>query len=84
MSKVSGIYLKDVFWQEVPTGAVNGSNTDFELSSAPAYPRSVNVYLNGLLQRFTVDFTVSSTTITFTTAPSNGQQVYATFVKGRE
>jgi hypothetical protein len=56
---------------EVPTGTINGSNTDFTLANTPT-AGSVKLYTNGLRQRPTTDFTVSGTTITYTTAPTTG------------
>lgn len=56
---------------ETPSGTVNGSNTAFTLAATPA-TGSVKVYLNGLRQTLTTDYTVSGSTITFVTAPLTG------------
>jgi hypothetical protein len=60
---------------ETPTGAVDSSNTVF--TTANVYSSgSLRVYLNGLRQQFTVDYTeTTSTTFTFTTAPDTGDVV---------
>ncbi len=60
---------------EVPTGSVNGSNTVF--TTAASYVGStISVYVNGIRQKKTTDYTESSaTTITFTTAPSTGDVI---------
>lgn len=50
----------------------NGSTTAFTLSSAPPYTSSVSVYVAGLSQRPTTDFSTASTTLTFVTAPASG------------
>jgi hypothetical protein len=52
---------------EVPTGAVNGSNSTFSLVSTPQPSSSLALYRNGLLQRAGAgnDYTISGSTITF-------------------
>lgn len=60
---------------ETPAGSVNSSNTVF--TTAAAYKTgSLAVYLNGLRQKKTADYTeTTSTTFTFTTAPTTGDSV---------
>ena len=59
------------------TSAVNqqftgdGSTTAFTLSSAPGSENNTQIYINGVYQQKT-DYIVSGTTLTFDTAPSNG------------
>lgn len=54
-----------------PTGTVNGSNTAFTLPTTPG--PVVMVFRNGLLQKGGgVDYTLSSTNLTFTVAPLTG------------
>lgn len=55
---------------EMPSGAINGSNKVFTLTSTPATP--LLLFLNGNLQLAGTDFTLSSGTITYTTAPASG------------
>mgnify|MGYP001581853242 FL=1 len=55
--------------EEVPTGAINGVNTDFVLAHMPAPTASLKVYLTGQKMKLTTDYTLSSKTITFLTAP---------------
>jgi hypothetical protein len=50
----------------------NGSTTAYTLSYAPMSSSSILVFLNGVSQLAGTDFTVSSTTLTFTTAPITG------------
>lgn len=54
---------------ETPTGSVNGSNTNFTLANTPK-TGSVKVFLNGVRQKVTTDYTISGTTITFLVAPA--------------
>lgn len=50
----------------------NGSTTVFTLSVPPAFQNACEVYISGVAQVPGVDYTVSSTTLTFTTAPVSG------------
>lgn len=56
---------------ETPSGAINGTNTSFTLANTPVVG-SVEVYLNGLLQTVSDDYTISGSTITYTVAPIAG------------
>lgn len=56
------------------TGTQNGSNTNFTMSHEPV-AGTLLVFLNGVRQRPTTDFTFSSTTLTFTTAPEAGENI---------
>lgn len=50
----------------------NGSTTAFTLSSAPASSASVEVFITGVRQAPTTNYTVSGTTLTFVVAPPAG------------
>lgn len=63
---------------EVPSGAVDGSNTNFIMAHTPI-SGSQAVYLNGLLQTEITDYTLSASTITFVTAPTSGSQVVVNY-----
>src|SRR5210317_220642 len=52
----------------------NGTLTDYTVSSG-ADVENVLVFVNGVYQRPTTDYTVSSTTLTFGTAPANGDAI---------
>lgn len=54
---------------EVPAGLINGTNTHFTLAQTPA-AGSVHLFLNGLRQTLTVDYTIVGTAITFVNAPT--------------
>lgn len=59
--------------EEAPTGTINSTNTDFELSLTPV-AKTVKVFLNGAFQTPQgEDYTISGTTITFVTAPRHGK-----------
>ncbi len=57
----------------IPTGTVNGVNTDFVLIKNPNPSGSLKVYRGGALQSLTEDYTLSGKTITFLVAPSVGE-----------
>jgi hypothetical protein len=68
--------------RETPTGAINGTNTSFVLSTAPVVG-SESVFLNGILQEpgSGNDYTISGSTITYLTAPVTGDRVRVSYVK---
>lgn len=66
--------------REVPSGTINGSNVTFTLANTPQSGKEM-IYLNGLLQTITTDYTISTNTITFGTAPFSGDTLVATYVK---
>jgi hypothetical protein len=60
---------------EVPTGAIDGTNTTFTISK-PFVAASLAVYLNGLRQRPTTDFTIADAThFVLTSAPITGDSL---------
>ncbi len=54
---------------EVPTGTVDGSNTNFTLSFTPDPTKELKVYVNGQRLKETEDFSISGDTLTLNTAP---------------
>lgn len=67
------------YGQEVPSGTVNNSNVTFTLAHTPKANAAVSLYLDGLILNQGVDYTLSSVTITMTTAPNFNQKIYATY-----
>lgn len=65
--------------QEVPSGAIDGTNNTFTLSQTPVGNASVKVYLDGLFQRQGIDYSISGATITMTVAPAIGQTLDANY-----
>ena len=61
---------------EIPSGTINGSNVTFTLANTPI-SGSEHVYLNGARQLVGAgnDYTISSATITFATAPPTGSNL---------
>lgn len=58
---------------ETPSGTINGSNTIFTLAHTPSPAATLQVFLNGALQQAGGgDYTLSTATITFVSAPLAG------------
>jgi len=55
----------------------NGTATDVNISYAPSY---IAVYLSGIRQKLTDDYTVSGTQITFVSAPKNDQKITIDYI----
>jgi hypothetical protein len=68
--------------KELPSGAINGSNTAFTLANTPT-TGSEHVYLNGLLQESGAgnDYTIATNTITMLTAPISGDKIRVSYRK---
>lgn len=66
--------------REVPVGAINGTNTTFQLGNIPN-PNTEQVFLNGLLQRpgAQFDYTISENTITFNDPLEDGENVLVSY-----
>lgn len=66
--------------REVPSGAINGTNTTFTLAHT-ALTGTESVFLNGLLQNAGVgnDYTISGATITFASAPTSGSVLLVSY-----
>lgn len=69
-------------FNEVPSGTINGSNTGFTIASTPT-SNTEQVNLNGILQKAGAgnDYTISTNTITFTTAPVSGDVILVSYMK---
>ncbi len=69
-------------YNEIPVGTINGSNTNFTVSQAETDLTHIMVYLNGLLQQPTIEYTLVGTNLTMIPAPENGDVLLAAFVQG--
>lgn len=67
---------------EIPTGIVNSSNTDFSIEYTPVVG-TVEVHLNGLLQTPGTgkDYTISGTDISFAKAPRVNSEILVSYAK---
>jgi len=68
--------------EETPSGTINGSNTTFTLANTPT-SGTVKLYLNGVRQKSGAgnDYTISTNTITMTTAPVSGDVLLVDYMK---
>lgn len=66
--------------RETPSGSINGSNVTFTLANTPISGKEM-VFLNGVLMDSADDYTISSATITFATAPPTGAKLRVTYLK---
>jgi hypothetical protein len=64
---------------EAPSGAINGTNTAFNLSFTPSPANSLLLFLNGILQTKGTAYTLAGSVITFTVAPSIGSVLNAQY-----
>lgn len=83
---VAGVLtLSNMVFNEVPAGLINNSNTTFTLAFAPI-AGTERIYINGIRQKPGIgnDYTISGSTITFTTAPKtkgSGDKLLADYIK---
>jgi hypothetical protein len=70
---------------ETPTGLINGSNLVFTLASAPSPSTSLDVFRNGVRLAPTIDYTLSTNTITFVSGaqPQTGDVLRANYRTGQ-
>lgn len=68
--------------RETPTGSINGSNVTFTLANTPT-AGTEEVFLNGIQQEPGAgnDYTISSATITYLTAPISGDKIRVNYRK---
>jgi hypothetical protein len=69
------------FFSEIPTGVINGVNTLFNLTQT-ATSGTLQVFVNGLLQRYGTDYTTSGAAVTLANAPGVGDTVHAMYQVG--
>jgi hypothetical protein len=68
-------------WNEVPAGALNGSNAIFR-SDFPFAPESLQVFVNGQLQKLTSDYTIlNSRDIQFYFSPQANESILIHYQK---
>ena len=64
---------------EIPSGLLNNSNVTYVLAQTPSPATSLVVYLNGIRQRLTTDYSLATATITMTDAPKSGDNIYVDY-----
>jgi hypothetical protein len=65
--------------RESPTGTYNSSNVVFNLAHTPVSGKEM-VYLNGVLQYLTDDYTISGATLTMVVAPRSTDKIRVTYI----
>lgn len=67
------------FYDEAPTGTIDGTNTSFVLTTAPNPAASLELSLDGIELKSTTHYTLSSNVITFVAPfqPASGQRLIA-------
>jgi hypothetical protein len=67
------------FYQETPTGVVDGANVTFTLAHTPTANANVLLFLDGIVQYQGggLDYTISGATITMLIAPVTNQTLWA-------
>ena len=75
----AAVFSDSVLTQTVDTFAGNGSNTAFTLSVTPATVNYTTAVVGGVTQPRSA-YSVVGTTLTFTSAPANGQIVEVTTI----
>lgn len=76
--KILGSEFLKTSVQEIPSGAIDGSNTDFDLSNAPE-GGTLDVFLNGVFLTENEDYTFSGVTITLVAPPVSGDRLTVTY-----
>src|SRR5215471_1680589 len=74
-SKITGA---PSYTTETPSGTMNGTNTSFTLTNTPI-SGSLTLFLNGVEQVPTTDFTISGTTITYAVPPRSADLMVARY-----
>lgn len=62
---------------ETPSGSINSSNATFTLAHTPSPAGSLILVVNGVIQKTTTDFSLSTATITMVSAPTTGDWILA-------
>ena len=80
---IADSYVTDTWvYREVPSGLVNGSNASYTLAATPLSATEC-VHLNGVLQNVggSNDYTISTNTVTFNSAPETGDVILVNYAK---
>ena len=66
---------------ETPAGTINSSNVTFTLATAPSPTTSLRLFVDGVRQRLTTDYSLSGLTITFVAGatPQTGSNLIADY-----
>ncbi len=76
--QLNGLQITKSVYNEAPVGLFNNSNFNYTVAFAP-YSGAINVFLNGLINRPTTDFTISGVTISMIIPPPSGSWMLANY-----
>ena len=74
------VFIAKYIVRETPTGSVNGTNTAFAIANTFVTSTEM-VFIDGLLQEPTEDYTLSGTTLTLVAAPPTNTKIRITYIK---
>ena len=77
--KTNYVEKNKFIFNETPTGTINGTNKDFDLANPPLTGKLM-VFLNGVLQAYTSDYTLLTSIIRFVSAPVPDDVITATYL----
>lgn len=80
MSKLIGKYIDATAFRK-NTSSGDGATTVFNLADTPIGSGALWVFVNGIEQQLTTDYTLSGNTVTFTTAPANAQSIDFSYIR---
>lgn len=80
-SSAAGSAAFVTFVEETPVGALNGINTALTLSFTPSPAASLNLFLNGVEQVPSTDYTVSGNALAFTIPPKASDLLIAQYTR---
>ena len=80
MSKLIGKYIDPAIFRK-NSASGDGSTTAFVLASTPIGSGSLWVFVNGLEQQLTTDYSLAGATVTFITAPANAQSIDFSYIR---
>lgn len=74
LQKTPVVFISSVSWNKVERHTGDGETVEFTLGETPM-SGTFTVYVDGTLQTETTDYSQSGTTLTFTSAPSDGSKI---------
>lgn len=81
ISDIQCIYLKQLYVRitnEIPIGSIDGNNNLYKLGSPPESD-SEQIFLNGMLQRKDIDYTIEKDTVIFIQSPLKGSIIISNY-----
>ncbi len=67
-------------FNEIPSGLINGVNKTFTLASAPKPTDKCEVFINGIKQKLTTEYSLSGAIITMINAPAPTDTIFVNYL----